>query len=112
MGTVYSWLPNGMLEPCLSAPVPKQRHMMMRWALACKPTLVDGEWHPVPKARSVILGVQDHGIDDLLRESPTLSTARRWPIFTTACNQQWALVASDVTPACSQHDEEERLDYG
>ena len=38
----------------------------------------------VPKARLVILGYQDPDLDDLERESPTLSTTSRSLTFTIA----------------------------
>ena len=79
--------------------------MKMRWVLTYKSAQVDELGRKVPKARLVILGYQDPDIDDLERESPTLSTTSRTLIFMLAANQKWKLKSGDVKTAFMQGDE-------
>ena len=84
--------------------------MKMRWVLTYKPAMVDEQGRKVPKARLVILGFQDPDLDELERESPTLSTTSRALIFMCAANEQWKLKSGDVKTAFMQGDEEKTVD--
>ena len=76
--------------------------MKMRWALTYKSAQVDEFGRKVPKARLVILGYQDPDLDELERESPTLSTTSRALIFTISANEKWKLKSGDVKTAFMQ----------
>ena len=83
--------------------------MKMRWVLTHKSAQVDEFGRKAPKARLVILGYQDPDLDELERESPTLSSTSRSLIFILAANEKWKLKSGDVKTAFMQGDEEKRL---
>ena len=99
---VDSFLANEMLEICKRKGISRERVMKMRWVLTYKSAQVDELGRKVPKARLVILGYQDPDIDDLERESPTLSTTSRTLIFMLAATQKWKLKSGYVKTAFMQ----------
>ena len=90
--------------------IPKEQILKCRWILTWKPledVNQDGIMNKSlrthkPKARLVVLGFQDPNIEEIPRDSPTLSKTSRMLILQTLATHAWQMLSFDVKAAFLQ----------
>ena len=99
---IDSWLTTGTVAKVLRHQIPMENIMRCRWILTWKevdPTEnPKGETHK-PKARLVVLGFEDPMVDEIPRDSPTLSKLSRMLLLQTASSNKWEIGSFDIKTA-------------
>ena len=107
---INNWLQTQTVSKVLRDQIPVEQIMKCRWILTWKP--LDGinqdeiehkslRSHK-PKARLVVLGYQDPQIEEIPRDSPTLSKTARMLILQTIATHSWQLLSFDIKAAFLQ----------
>ena len=107
---INNWLQTQTVSKVLRDQIPIEQIMKCRWILTWKP--VEGinqdeiehkslRSHK-PKARLVVLGYQDPQIEEIPRDSPTLSKTARMLILQTIATHSWQLLSFDIKAAFLQ----------
>ena len=100
---IDSWISTGTVARILRNQLPLENIMRCRWILTWKS--VDPEEvqsvgsHRKPKARLVVLGYEDPQIENIPRDSPTMSKLSRMFVLQTAASQKWAIESFDIKTA-------------
>ena len=107
---INNWLQTQTVSKVLRDQIPVEQILKCRWILTWKP--LDGinqdevEYKSLrshkPKARLVVLGYQDPQIEEIPRDSPTLSKTARMLILQTIATHSWQLVSFDIKAAFLQ----------
>ena len=107
---INNWLHTQTVSKVLRDQIPAEQIMKCRWILTWKP--LDGvnqdeiEYKSLrshkPKARLVVLGYQDPQIEEIPRDSPTLSKTARMLILQTIATHSWQLLSFDIKAAFLQ----------
>ena len=101
---VASWLDTGTVTKILRHQLPEENILRCRWILTWKD--VDADNAKVPqkpskkaKARLVVLGYEDPEIENIPRDSPTLSRLGRMLLLQMIASRGWKLSSFDVKTA-------------
>lgn len=99
---IDSWLTTGTVAKVLRRQIPMENIMRCRWILTWKE--VDPKDNPngesqKPKARLVVLGFEDPLVDEIPRDSPTLSKLSRMLLLQTASSNKWEIGSFDIKTA-------------
>ena len=106
---IANWLSTGTVEKMLRSQVPPSQVMRCRWILTWKP--IDEETRLMSenpskdrkaKARIVVLGFMDPSLDQLQRDSPTMSRLSRMLVLQMVASQRWNLMSFDIRTAFLQ----------
>ena len=112
---ITNWIQTETVSKVLRNQIPKEQILKCRWILTWKP-LEDVNQDGVtnkslrthkPKARLVVLGYQDPNIEDIPRDSPTLSKTARMLILQTLATHAWQMLSFDVKAAFLQGQPQE-----
>ena len=109
---VQNWLQTGTIARILKNQIPEEQILRCRWILTWKPLdAVDQEsvlketgkrkTHKA-KARLVVLGYLDPKIDEIPRDSPTLSRPSRMLLLQMISSMGWSLQSFDIKAAFLQ----------
>ena len=109
---INNWLQTGTIARVLRNQIPAEQILRCRWILTWKPLdKVDQDkiladtgktrTHKA-KARLVVLGYLDPKIDEIPRDSPTMSRASRMLLMQLVSSSQWALRSFDIKAAFLQ----------
>ena len=106
---VSNWIKTETLTRMLRNQVPHDQILRCRWILTWKPLDVTGEDLSNPntkthkaKARIVVLGYLDPHIEEIPRDSPTLSRSSRMVILQVLASHAWQLQSFDIKAAFLQ----------
>eukprot|EP00435_Cladocopium_sp_Y103_P013861 s2131_g3.t1 len=103
---ISSWLATETVSKILRHQVPRENILRCRWILTWKE--MDATSTPgssslparqVPKARLVVLGFEDPLIDQIPRDSPTMSRLSRVLIMQHAASMKWEIGSFDIKTA-------------
>ena len=106
---ITNWLSTGTVEKMLRSQVPPSQVMRCRWILTWKP--IDEETRLMSenpskdrkaKARIVVLGFMDPSLDQLQRDSPTMSRLSRMLVLQMVASRRWNLMSFDIRTAFLQ----------
>jgi hypothetical protein len=109
---VSNWLKTETLTKMLRDQVPHDQILRCRWILTWKPldpsdhTANQGRTHKA-KARIVVLGYMDPQIEEIPRDSPTLSRTSRMLILQLIASHSWKLQSFDIKAAFLQGQPQE-----
>ena len=109
---VNNWLKTETLTKMFRDQVPHDQILKCRWILNWKPldptdvTANQGRSHKA-KARIVVLGYMDPQIEDIPRDSPTLSRSSRIVILQLIASHAWKLQSFDIKAAFLQGQPQE-----
>ena len=104
---VNNWLKTETLTKMLRDQVPPEQILRCRWILNWKPldptdsNVNQGRTHKA-KARIVVLGYMDPQIENIPRDSPTLSRSSRMVILQLIASHAWKLQSFDIKAAFLQ----------
>lgn len=100
---IDSWISTGTIAKILRHQIPAENIMRCRWILTWKS--LDPEeskkWgsNRKPKARLVVLGYEDPQIENIPRDSPTMSKLSRMFVMQTAASHKWNIESFDIKTA-------------
>ena len=106
---ITNWLSTGTVERMLRSQVAPSQIMRCRWILTWKP--LDEETRLASdnpdktrkaKARIVVLGFMDPSLDQLQRDSPTMSRLSRMLVLQLIASKRWNLMSFDIRTAFLQ----------
>lgn len=100
---IDSWISTGTVAKILRHQLPLENIMRCRWILTWK-SLDEEEQqsmgvHRKPKARLVVLGYEDPQIENIPRDSPTMSKLSRMFVLQTAASKKWNIESFDIKTA-------------
>ena len=103
---VKNWLSNKAVEKIARSQLDPNKILRCRWLLTWKPldpvdVAKEGKTHKA-KARLVVLGYLDPELDEIPRDSPTLSRHSRMLILQLIASSSWILQSFDVKAAFLQ----------
>jgi hypothetical protein len=107
---IANWIQTETVSRVLRGQIPKEQILKCRWILTWK-LLEDVNQDGImnkslrthkPKARLVVLGYQDPNIEEIPRDSPTLSKTSRMLILQTLATHAWQMLSFDVKAAFLQ----------
>jgi hypothetical protein len=107
---IANWIQTETVSRVLRGQIPKEQILRCRWILTWKPledVNQDGIMNKSlrthkSKARLVVLGYQDPNIEEIPRDSPTLSKTSRMLILQTLATHAWQMLSFDVKAAFLQ----------
>lgn len=106
---ITNWLSTGTVERMLRSKVSPSQVMRCRWILTWKPldeetrlASENPEKTRKAKARIVVLGFMDPSLDQLQRDSPTMSRLSRMLVLQLVASKRWNLMSFDIRTAFLQ----------
>ena len=102
---IGAWLHHKTVRKVAKGRIPEEALMRCRWILNWKSATGDESPHELSsdgsraKARLVIIGYEDPGIDVVNNDAPTLSKDGRMAVLQTVSSNRWDLVSFDVSTA-------------
>ena len=111
---IESWIQTETVARILRNQIPKENIMKCRWILTWK-EIDEGSsknlhqhQHPKfqPKARLVVLGYTDPNLEDIPRDSPTMTKLSRMLILQLVASKSWQIESFDVKTAFLRGSEE------
>ena len=103
---IQNWLSNKAVEKVLRSQIPADQVLRCRWILTWKAIDPSEVTNPMkthkPKARLVVLGYLDPDLENIPRDSPTLSRNSRMLILQLIASQAWKLQSFDIKAAFLQ----------
>eukprot|EP00435_Cladocopium_sp_Y103_P061648 s411_g23.t1 len=102
---IGAWLHHKTVRKVSSGKIPEHALMRCRWILNWKSAAGDEAPDQLSsqgmraKARLVIIGFEDPGIDSVANDAPTLSKDGRMAVLQTVASNRWELISFDVSTA-------------
>ncbi len=103
-GEINNWLSTGTVKRIFRNQIPEVQILRCRWLLTWKPIEQPspGESDKKAKARLIVLGYLDPQLEEIPRDSPTMSKTSRMLILQMISSEGWDLMSFDVKAAFLQ----------
>ena len=103
-GEINNWLSTGTMKRIFRNQIPEDQILRCRWLLTWKPIEQPspGEPDKKAKARRIVLGYLDPQLEEIPRDSPTMSKTSRMLVLQMISSEGWDLMSFDVKAAFLQ----------
>lgn len=109
-GEINNWLSTGTVKRIFRHQIPEDQILRCRWLLTWKNVEqpAPGEPDQKAKARLIVLGYMDPQLEDIPRDSPTMSKTSRMLVLQMISSEGWDLMSFDVKAAFLQGNQSGR----
>ena len=109
-GEINNWLSTGTVKRIFRNQIPEDQILRCRWLLTWKNVEqpAPGEPDQKAKARLIVLGYLDPQLEEIPRDSPTMSKTSRMLILQMIASEGWDLMSFDVKAAFLQGNQSGR----
>ena len=109
-GEINNWLSTGTVKRIFRNQIPEDQILRCRWLLTWKNVEqpAPGEPDQKAKARLIVLGYLDPQLEEIPRDSPTMSKTSRTLILQMIASEGWDLMSFDVKAAFLQGNQSGR----
>ncbi len=110
-GEINNWLSTQTVKRVFRNQIPEDQILRCRWLLTWKPVEQPppGEEHQKAKARLIALGYLDPQLENIPRDSPTMSKISRMLVLQLISSENWDLMSFDVKAAFLQGTQSDRV---
>ena len=110
-GEINNWLSTQTVKRVFRNQIPEDQILRCRWLLTWKPVEnpQPGDEHQKAKARLIVLGYLDPQLDNIPRDSPTMSKISRMLVLQLISSENWDLMSFDVKAAFLQGTQSDRV---
>ena len=109
-GEINNWLSTGTVKRIFRHQIPEDQILRCRWLLTWKNVEqpAPGESDQKAKARLIVLGYMDPQLEEIPRDSPTMSKTSRMLVLQMISSEGWDLMSFDVKAAFLQGNQSSR----
>ena len=109
-GEINNWLSTETVKRVFRHQIPEDQILRCRWLLTWKPVEQpeEGEETTKAKARLIVLGYLDPQLEEIPRDSPTMSKVSRMLVLQLLSTEGWDLMSFDVKAAFLQGSQSSR----